>query len=455
MTTHPRNRFNETWHRLRDWDGGQTKSEMLAWQVIAADGYTRIDPSHPRGGPDGGKDAVCERDGERWVMAVFFPDGKLTPAKIKNKLAQDMKGAKANHAVGIAFVTNQEVLLADREAWEQLDPDLSVDIFHLERITRILNEPQYAQTREEFLDIVAGPPPMLVKASVDGTAHRFTNDQEVFEVLVQLEETRIRRRSEKAHARVKAEEEQRRREAAARPYDLGAQVRAAFDTSQFVGNLVNPTLPRIPGMPEPPPEPEPLSEAEIVAQVAEFRESLTARWPACRDYLAGVAWPGLHFRIQNEAKSFLTDVEVILTFHGARGIDWDDRENFEFERVKDPSWQPYRDPLYYTLPPMQAVTYPDSPYKVRHNDLGDLTVKINLASLRPHPEWRSDEEYDDEVVLIVDPDRDLDEVEVTYTVTAESYGEHFEGEPIRVPVTTASMRDVIRELIDEQRSANT
>jgi hypothetical protein len=70
-----RNRFDETWHWLRDWTGNQSKSEMLAWRVIAAASYTKIDPSHADGGPDRGKDAVCERDGEKRVMHAYFPVG--------------------------------------------------------------------------------------------------------------------------------------------------------------------------------------------------------------------------------------------------------------------------------------------------------------------------------------------------------------------------------------------
>jgi hypothetical protein len=200
-----RNRFDETWHRLRDWTGGQAKSEMLAWRVIAADGYTRIDPAHTHGGPDGGKDALCERDREKWVMAAYFPLGQKTPATIKKKLKHDMDGAKAQGAAGIAFVTNQEITLADREKWEQLDPNLTVDLFHLLRVTQILDDPKSGRTREEFLDIVGAPPPMLIRASVIGTAHAFTDDTEVLDRFVWMREEQIRKKSDEGHARVRAE----------------------------------------------------------------------------------------------------------------------------------------------------------------------------------------------------------------------------------------------------------
>jgi len=66
-------RPDETLQRLRAWDSGQPLSERLAAQILADAGYTDIDPIHPRGGPDGGKEAIATRDGQRWIMAMNFP----------------------------------------------------------------------------------------------------------------------------------------------------------------------------------------------------------------------------------------------------------------------------------------------------------------------------------------------------------------------------------------------
>lgn len=477
-----RNRFDETWHRLRDWTGGQAKSEMLAWRVIAADGYTRIDPAHTHGGPDGGGDAMCERDGEQWVMAAYFPLGQKTPATIKKKLLHDMTGAKARGAAGIAFVTNQEITLADREKWEQLDPDLKVDLFHLLRVTQILDDPKYSRTREEFLDIAAGPPPMLIKASVVGTAHAFTEDTEVLDRLVGIQETEIRKKSDEGHARVRAEreakqraeQEKRDREAAEKarteskygffPDRVGIDIPQMSDIlgrSGIFDSIANQYkapafLPGIPGMGKPPKPPEPLSGEQIEAKVARYRAGLESRWSSCRDYLAGIAWPALRFRIKNEAKSFLTDVEVILTFHGARGIDFKELEEFDLGKIDDPSWEPPIDPLAYSVvgPPVPRLAPPPGyPIQWRHNDDGDLEVTITLPRLRPHPEWRSDD-YADDVVLVVDPGVDVDAITVTYTATAHGYGDVFEGEPITVPVESVAMLDVLREVIDATRKAS-
>ncbi|MDX5312058.1 MAG: hypothetical protein LPK23_11895 [Rhodococcus sp. (in: high G+C Gram-positive bacteria)] len=61
--------MDETQHRLVAWTEGQ-ESERLAAQVLADQGFQDIDPSHPYGGRDGGRDIVCSRDGNPWIGAV-------------------------------------------------------------------------------------------------------------------------------------------------------------------------------------------------------------------------------------------------------------------------------------------------------------------------------------------------------------------------------------------------
>ena len=68
-----RNRYDETWHRLREWTKGQTPSERLAAQILLHEGFSDFDPSHPLGGKDGGKDAIATKEGMRFAMAVYFP----------------------------------------------------------------------------------------------------------------------------------------------------------------------------------------------------------------------------------------------------------------------------------------------------------------------------------------------------------------------------------------------
>jgi tetratricopeptide (TPR) repeat protein len=82
--------------------------------VLFDDGFTSLDPSHPLGGRDGGKDAIAWRSGEKWVMAVYFPRGRRPLREIKEKLVADFAGVAENRADGLAFVTNQELSLSER-----------------------------------------------------------------------------------------------------------------------------------------------------------------------------------------------------------------------------------------------------------------------------------------------------------------------------------------------------
>lgn len=147
------NRWDETWHGLRDWTNGQAPSERLAAQLLLQQGFDGVDPSHPLGGPDGGKDALCSKQGKKWIMAVYFPRGQKDFTQIRKKFEGDLLGVPDNGAGGIVFVTNQEVRLSEREDLRQLAGPIDLELFHLERITAILDKPGMAAVRHQFLGI--------------------------------------------------------------------------------------------------------------------------------------------------------------------------------------------------------------------------------------------------------------------------------------------------------------
>jgi hypothetical protein len=151
-------RWDETWHRLREWTNGQGPSERLSGQILLDDGYQSLDPSHPLGGKDGIKDAVCVKDGQRWIMAAYFPRGQKEFSTIKEKFINDLAGVAENAAIGIVFVTNQELRLAEREELRGLKQAVHVDLFHLERITAVLDQPKMASIRKQFLNIDQSDP---------------------------------------------------------------------------------------------------------------------------------------------------------------------------------------------------------------------------------------------------------------------------------------------------------
>ena len=147
------NRYDETWHRLREWTNGQAVSERLAAQILLDEGYKDLDPSHPLGGKDGKKDALCKKDNQKWIMAVYFPRGQKSFDEIKSKFLNDLEGVKANTADALAFVTNQEIRIAERQELQKIAGNVSIELFHLERITTILDRPKMYDVRQQFLQI--------------------------------------------------------------------------------------------------------------------------------------------------------------------------------------------------------------------------------------------------------------------------------------------------------------
>ena len=147
-----RNDGRETWQRLIDWDKGSTASERLAATIVAADGYA-VDPSHPLGGKDGKKDGILKKDGLTLILAVYFPRGQKTFLDIKNKFKNDFEGVVENKATGMVFVTNQEIKLSERAELNVISGDIPVDIYHVERLTTLLNVPENYGIRLEFLEI--------------------------------------------------------------------------------------------------------------------------------------------------------------------------------------------------------------------------------------------------------------------------------------------------------------
>lgn len=146
-------RVDETWHRLLQWTSSSAKSERLAAQILYDSGYSDVDPSHPLGGKDGGKDAKCQKDGKSWIMAVYFPRGQSNQAAILKKFNDDLEGVGRNSTDGIVFVTNQELRLSERDQLRNMAGTVDVEIFHLERIASVLDKPTMAGVRAQYLDI--------------------------------------------------------------------------------------------------------------------------------------------------------------------------------------------------------------------------------------------------------------------------------------------------------------
>ena len=83
----------------------------------------------------------------------LLPKRKANFSDIKSKFEHDLEGVKQNKAKGIVFVTNQELRLSERKEVTEIDDDIDVQIYHLERLATLLNSPANYGIRMEFLEI--------------------------------------------------------------------------------------------------------------------------------------------------------------------------------------------------------------------------------------------------------------------------------------------------------------
>lgn len=144
---------DETWNRLLNWTKGQKPSERLAAHILSSEGFKSIDPSHPLGGRDGLKDIISRKDNLEYIAAAYFPKGQKEFKEIKKKFICDINGIKKNKVSGLAFVTNQELTLGERKELKDLGKPHTIEIFHLERLTHILDSAKNYGIRLDFLDI--------------------------------------------------------------------------------------------------------------------------------------------------------------------------------------------------------------------------------------------------------------------------------------------------------------
>lgn len=153
MTKNRRKEGDETWARLKEWTGGQKASERLSGHILRADGFESIDPSHPLGGKDDLKDIISKKDDKNWVCGCYFPRRQQRFTQIKKKFNDDLKGAIKHNSDGFVFITNQQISVKEREILSKLNVDKETEIYHIERVTSLLNSPICYGIRLEFLDI--------------------------------------------------------------------------------------------------------------------------------------------------------------------------------------------------------------------------------------------------------------------------------------------------------------
>ena len=85
-------------------------------------------------------------------VGVWFPRGQRSFAELKAKFSADIEAARERNSEveAFAFVTNQEIRLAERQELEGSSND-RVHLLHLERIAIILDHPGMHPIREQDL----------------------------------------------------------------------------------------------------------------------------------------------------------------------------------------------------------------------------------------------------------------------------------------------------------------
>ena len=137
---------------ILNWDKGQAFSERMSAKLLSVEGYEKIDPQSPTGGPDGTKDIIAWKDDKKYVIGCYFPNGQKSFKKIKDKYKKDLQGIKKNNADGFVFITNQKIPPNERIKLTQLN-NKETEIFHGERICGILDNPKGYGIRLEYLGI--------------------------------------------------------------------------------------------------------------------------------------------------------------------------------------------------------------------------------------------------------------------------------------------------------------
>lgn len=143
---------NNTYQFIINWDRGQAFAERMAAKIIGIEGYEEIDPQSPMGGPDGTKDILCYKDGKKFVVGCYFPNGQKGFKDIQGKFNDDLKGVTKSGAQGFIFITNQKIIPSERITLSQ-GLTYEVNICHGERVCGILDSPKGYGVRLEYLGI--------------------------------------------------------------------------------------------------------------------------------------------------------------------------------------------------------------------------------------------------------------------------------------------------------------
>jgi hypothetical protein len=165
----------DTHYRLCEWMSGATWAEYVTARVLNHEGrYDGIEPQQPLGGSDKKADALAERNGEKWIIAVYFPRGQQTFSTIKAKCLDDAKGISSRGADGMVFVTNQLITVDQKEKLRK-QIDGAVEFYDRNRLVQIID----SDNTDRLRDLIGGGP--IAPAPVELPAFPFGVEVQVDE----------------------------------------------------------------------------------------------------------------------------------------------------------------------------------------------------------------------------------------------------------------------------------
>lgn len=139
MSSHP----ISTTILLSSWEKGSGDAERLCADLLRIEAFEDVDPQHPLGGPDGGKDILCTKDGNTFVAAVYFPRNPMAMSAIGKKFADDLAASIKHERSGFIFLTNQALTAGERNDLERIAAGKGKRclIYHRERLRVMLDSP--------------------------------------------------------------------------------------------------------------------------------------------------------------------------------------------------------------------------------------------------------------------------------------------------------------------------
>lgn len=155
----------ETDQRLKSYlDTNQLHREQMCRAVLAVDKrFSNVQPRHPRGGPDGGRDieAIYRREQKAFGAVGFVNeanDSREQKTKIAAKFREDLASALGSEEKPSVFVffTNINLTIGEKDELVQAAKDAGIqfcDVFDRERIRIQLDSPDGFYIRYQYLQI--------------------------------------------------------------------------------------------------------------------------------------------------------------------------------------------------------------------------------------------------------------------------------------------------------------